>query len=118
MSNLVNFFKSKFNELSQNNNNKKSKKSNKDKNKKHLKNQVSLFDLSFDKTDKIKSDKKSKHNIDSNKKEFSKNTPDKLFQNNFSKQISNLRSKINEKKSDVSDEKIYQTIIQNVIKTI
>ncbi|HBF4443106.1 TPA: hypothetical protein KON86_002736 [Clostridioides difficile] len=103
MSNLINFFKSKFNELSKNDNNKKSKKSNKDKNKKHLKNQVSLFDLSFDKVDNTKADKESKPNIDSNIKKFSKTTPDKLFQNNFLKQIANLSSKINEKKSDISD---------------
>ncbi|MEJ4023200.1 hypothetical protein VSK93_12810, partial [Clostridioides difficile] len=103
MSNLINFFKSKFNELSKNDNNKKSKKSNKDKNKKHLKNQVSLFDLSFDKVDNTKADKESKPNIDSNIKKFSKTTPDKLFQNNFFKQIANLSSKINEKKSDISD---------------
>ncbi|MCC0649293.1 DUF960 family protein [Clostridioides sp. ZZV15-6598] len=103
MSNLINFFKSKFNELSKNDSNKKSKKSNKVKDKKHLKNQVSLFDLSFDEVDNTKTDKESKSNINSNMKEFSKTTPDKLFQNTFLKQITNLSSKINKKKSDISD---------------
>lgn len=105
MSNLINFFKTKFNEINQNGNHNKTKeKSNKKK--KLIKNQISLFDLYFDRTNNIKSsndNNKSKEIIKKDIKKSYRNDLNNCFQNNFTKQITNLKSKISEKKSDISD---------------